>query len=88
MFLMVSVIVALLFYAALAFFISPIVAAVWMIVGFFFTTRANKDGVLKLEGEVLLSIIVPLVLVKVIAARIRAFLRLRRTRKTHSGDPS
>ncbi len=81
MFLLFSVIVALLFYAALAFLISPIVAAIWMIVGFIFTMKANKDGVLKLEGEILLSIIAPLAVVKVVIARIRAILRLHRIHK-------
>ncbi len=87
MFLMFSVIVALLFYAALAFLISPIVAAIWMIVGFLLTTGAAKIGVLELEGQILLSIIAPLVLVKVLFKRTRAILRLRRIRKALPKDP-
>lgn len=81
MLLFLSVIVALFFYGALAFSISPVVAALWMVVGFFLTTRAAKVGVLELDGQILLSIIAPLVLVKVVVKRIGAILRLHRIRK-------
>ena len=46
-----------------------------------------KIGVLELEGQILLSIIAPLVLVKVLFKRTRAILRLRRIRKALPKDP-
>jgi len=88
MLLTLSVVVALLFYAALAFFISPFFAAAWMVVGFFLTTRAAKVGILGLEGQIFLSITAPVILVKVVVKRIRAIQIARRIRKALSRGPS
>lgn len=85
--LMLPALVALFFYTTLAFLVSPVVAAIWMIVGFFLTARASKVGILELNDQILLSIVAPLVLIKVIVLRIRAVIKLLQIRKATIKDP-